>query len=288
MEVGVRLREAREEQGVTLAQVEQATRIRRVFLEAIEEERFDALPGEVYVKGFIRNYAQFLGLDPEPLLEGFGEQQTTATLIDIPDVLDEPLMHRVTGSIGPRLFLGFVVLVVLATAGWYVYTSKYLGLDPREVVSDLLASRGVPVQTPLPPEPERTPIPTRVREMPTVMVAETPAEISTAAPEEPTDRPGSKATATPSPTVSVGILIEAHILAETYVEVTTDGELSYVAILEAGQDQVWTAENVITLRLGNAGGIDLMVNGVEVGVPGMSGEVLEVEYTLDNLPTPQE
>ena len=62
-EIGSSLRQARERQGLALADVEQGTRIRSAYLAALEEERFHVLPAEVYAKAFLRTYADFLGLD---------------------------------------------------------------------------------------------------------------------------------------------------------------------------------------------------------------------------------
>jgi cytoskeletal protein RodZ len=62
-DIGSELRETRLRRGLTLEQIETKTRIRRRYLEALEEERFDELPGEAYAKGFLRTYADHLGLD---------------------------------------------------------------------------------------------------------------------------------------------------------------------------------------------------------------------------------
>jgi cytoskeletal protein RodZ len=62
-EIGASLRQAREQQGLTLAEIEHATRIRDRYLAALENEQFEALPGEAYAKGFLRQYADALGLD---------------------------------------------------------------------------------------------------------------------------------------------------------------------------------------------------------------------------------
>src|SRR6187455_58356 len=62
-EVGATLREARTDRGVDLSEVEAATKIRRRFLTAIENEAWDVLPGPAYAAGFVRAYADYLGLD---------------------------------------------------------------------------------------------------------------------------------------------------------------------------------------------------------------------------------
>jgi transcriptional regulator with XRE-family HTH domain len=65
LEIGSSLREARSQQGLTLADVEGATMIRARYLEALEDERFDLLPAGAYRRSFLREYASALGLDPD-------------------------------------------------------------------------------------------------------------------------------------------------------------------------------------------------------------------------------
>src|SRR5690606_26206891 len=67
--LGALLRERREAMGVTLAEVEVATRIRQKYLSALESEEWHLLPGEVVGRGFLRNYADYLGLDPQEIME---------------------------------------------------------------------------------------------------------------------------------------------------------------------------------------------------------------------------
>ena len=66
--LGDALRERREHKGVTMQQAAEDTRIREKFLQAIESGDYQSLPGTVYTKGFLRNYAQYLGLDAEEML----------------------------------------------------------------------------------------------------------------------------------------------------------------------------------------------------------------------------
>jgi cytoskeleton protein RodZ len=73
-EIGNSLREARQRQGLDLARVEDATKIRAKHLQALEDERFEVLPAETYVKGFLRAYAEFLGLDGELYVDEFNSR----------------------------------------------------------------------------------------------------------------------------------------------------------------------------------------------------------------------
>ena len=67
-ELGEMLRKAREKKGVSLAQVEEVTRIRQKFLRALEEGERDSLPEEVYVRAFLRSYARYLDLSPDEVI----------------------------------------------------------------------------------------------------------------------------------------------------------------------------------------------------------------------------
>jgi cytoskeleton protein RodZ len=73
--IGEALRSAREAQGKSVEDAAAATRIRPSYLEALEQERFEQLGGNVYAKGFLRSYARFLGVDPDPLLDAYRAQE---------------------------------------------------------------------------------------------------------------------------------------------------------------------------------------------------------------------
>jgi hypothetical protein len=73
-EIGRSLREARAHRGIELEAAQRALRIRRRYLEALEADRFDLLPGDVYARGFLREYAEFLGLDGSLYVREFDER----------------------------------------------------------------------------------------------------------------------------------------------------------------------------------------------------------------------
>jgi transcriptional regulator with XRE-family HTH domain len=88
-EIGNSLREARLRQGLDLAEIEQATKIRSRYLRALEEEQFELLPAQTYVKGFLKAYADQLGLDGDLYVEEFNSRYATG---------DEEPMPRGGGS----------------------------------------------------------------------------------------------------------------------------------------------------------------------------------------------
>jgi hypothetical protein len=76
-EIGNSLREARARRGIDFAQAELATKIRGKYLRALEEEQFDLLPAQTYVKGFLRTYAEFLGLDGQLYVDEYNSRFVT-------------------------------------------------------------------------------------------------------------------------------------------------------------------------------------------------------------------
>ena len=116
-EIGTSLRGARERQGLELAQVERETRIRTRYLQALEDERFDVLPGSAYAKGFLRTYAEFLGLDGERFVDEYNERFPAT---EEPPALPPTAFRRRRrlGFDARLLVLPFAVL--LALIGWRV------------------------------------------------------------------------------------------------------------------------------------------------------------------------
>ena len=81
--VGDILRRERERQNLTIKDIEQATSIRGLYIEAIEKSENDKLPGEVYTRGFIKNYANFLKLDAESLVRQYRDEVSPVPLTTV-------------------------------------------------------------------------------------------------------------------------------------------------------------------------------------------------------------
>lgn len=137
--LGERLAAAREHKGVDLARAERDTKIRVRYLAALERGDYRDLPGSVYTKGFLRNYAQYLGLDPDDVLRQWrrerGETDADPVVI-LPRGLDAP---RPTLTIGRG-----AIFAVLLAAGVVVF-AVYLGMQlirfsqpPTIVITDPL------------------------------------------------------------------------------------------------------------------------------------------------------
>ncbi|HEV2074770.1 MAG TPA: helix-turn-helix domain-containing protein, partial [Thermoleophilaceae bacterium] len=99
--IGETLREARLRQGIEIAEVEQATKIRAKYLRALEGEEFDRLPGATFVRQFLRTYADYLGLDSQLLVEEFRVRHEAPGMEDIQQ-LTPPASPRSSGREGRR------------------------------------------------------------------------------------------------------------------------------------------------------------------------------------------
>ncbi len=280
-EFGDRLRKAREEQGLSYTDIEEKICIQDTFVRALEEERFDDLPTGPYARGLLRNYVTFLGLDAEEIVGSYRSIKGEASP-DVPPVLNRPLLEDERPRLWGGIFLGAMILLVCAIVGWYAYNRFYLQRDPwptsRQQPTESVATHteATPTQTsPLPSPTEDEGLTEIAEDTPTATV-----------PTVATPTPAYTPRPTPDAMPTDGIVVQADFVASTYVEVTSDGEGIFAGVLEEGEERSWTAGERIALRVGNAGGISLTVNGVQAEPLGASGEVVDVEYTLDNLPEP--
>ena len=122
--IGRILKQRREELGRTLQNAEEDTRIRKTYLESLENNRFSELPGQAYVTGFIRLYAGYLGLASDPLLALLNDRQSVATgpAEAEPTVGSEPVQRaqHAAGSDWRKFFLAFVLVLLLGCLTYYL------------------------------------------------------------------------------------------------------------------------------------------------------------------------
>lgn len=90
MDIGAKLREARESKGMTLEDVQQRTKIQKRYLKAIEENNHSVMPGDFYTRAFIKEYAQTVGLNPDEVLEPKQEQQEVPAAAPVQEESEAP------------------------------------------------------------------------------------------------------------------------------------------------------------------------------------------------------
>jgi cytoskeletal protein RodZ len=126
-EIGGSLREARLKRGLTPADVQKAIRIRDRYLQALEEERWELLPGDAYVKGFLRTYADYLGLDGSLYVEEYNSR--FARPDEQPQLVPERFARTRTpfagvGFLRPLVAVGAIVAIVGGLAAWRLSSSS--------------------------------------------------------------------------------------------------------------------------------------------------------------------
>lgn len=300
--VGAELCAAREHLGWSLPDIAAHLRIRLAFLAAIEQGRLDQLPGTAYAMGFVRTYAKSLGLDPDAVAQRFRAEAAAVgrrTELAFP----APVPERGVPA-GAVVLLG-AVLAIGAYAGWYQATGEQPGDEPVRPVPERLAAlapppspsptvaqaRGTAVDAgrgspgldlagpaignapggaaPLPMTPLPV-VPGTARLLPgtpTAAFAAAPATAPAAAPAPATAAPAQDAT-------PEGVRILLRAKAESWLQVRDrQGQVVLNRVLRAGETWPVPAQGRFLLTTGNAGGTELLVDGVVAPPLGANGVV---------------
>jgi cytoskeleton protein RodZ len=295
--IGEMLRRERLKRNLDLGQIAQELKISSRFLEAIEAGQLDKLPGGVFTKSFILQYARLLGLDEEKIT---GElQRTLDPLPEVPAPVEAPKpadsaikVPRVEEweAIGESRFrwssslsaAALVVVVMLACSGLYAWWQHTRRLAPPHESPPAAAVQQAPPPAPVqqPPSPAVQP-----SEAPTG--TQPPSEAPAAAPS--TEQPAPPAPAAPQPPVPVPGASASNPHAPVRVEVTadesvwvlarSDGKYLFSGTLGAKESRTFEAASTVLLRLGNAGGVTITLNGKPVGPVGPRGQVRTVQFT---------
>ncbi len=263
-DIGRRLRERREELGFSLRDVQKETKIRTKWLQALEEGNQDTFPAVVYMKGFLRSYADALGLDGAGMVRELMEDEDQGGREKPKDEGDKPRdsssRHRSdrpmdTGRLAelfdksprrPSMLPVFLVILALVVAGvwWLWQEGADIGTeDPDEEVAENQSPQDDPDPGPGDDEPEPDPDP--VVELERL-----------------------------SPTQALITVREADQLAvdlrttggqRCWVRVTVDGELVAEETLGPGSVRTVQGNSEILVRAGNPPGLILTVNDEELG-----------------------
>ena len=306
--LGDLLRRSREERHIDLDEVVRVTRIRRHSLEALENEEWSKLPSEVFVKGFLKSYAEFLGLDNEMVLNHYLRSSPFQRYK--PQVLKEI-------STGPRrLHLIIIALLALAliAAGIYlkgrnisvigkafqyletqssvekgedvVKKEGYRVQDDKEKETLFLAdetlvekgeeaaSRPKSIEDTIVPEGPTITEETEevVRKEEKVALESKPTE-DTTIPEGPTIPVETKDESPLSPR----FILAASVNSLTWIAMYIDDEPVKEYLLQPGDKMRWEADRGFDILVGNAGGIEFFLNGREVGPLGPEGKVVRLK-----------
>ncbi len=255
--VGSLLSSERIRQGLELQDIAQVTKVTPRALQAIEQDNFEQLPGVVFARNFVRQYAEALHLDAGAVCRQFDREQAVedagysrirhySALPPTPEFAPRLQESRLAGLFSSDLVSAFVTFVatlaICAGAFWgFEYwrgervaeTAK----QPRRVM--------VPVQNP----------------PATQVLARAPV-----ASEAP-------------PTNAASVHVEMTAVDTCWARVTGDGKLLFVGTLAAGETRVFEAAAVMTMRAGNAGALALKLNGTALAPLGPVGRIASVTLT---------
>ena len=254
-EVAAKLRETREAQGLSIEQLSTKTLIQRRLLNAIESADTDQLPEMVYVRGFVKRYADALGLNGQEFVdvlpvEGFNNSMKPSWK-ELPAAQLRPL----------HLYLLYVVVIAAAVGG----LSHFL----RQAESPTVASNSA----------SPTAAPAEVVPDPAPKTAEATAAASTTS-EQPAAAAANKAEKSDQTdqATAKSIQIKVQLTSQSWMRITVDGKTQFEGVLQAGDERTWTAEEELTLRAGNAGGVMVAYNNGDAEPLGEPGSVEEVTY----------
>ena len=288
--LGEFLRSLREARGGSLEDMARSTRVGIRHLEALEEERLADLPSPVFVKGFIRAYCGFLRESPEEALDRYqsllGERAAA-------QAAGSPARPRNTLASG-SILVGLVLLVVLGAGILLInFTVRRSGgtsvaaVKTEQDSSTQTAPGSTAVRT---PAPTPAPAPTHPTTAPPSVApapAATPAAPTAAAapPATAADPPKpAAATAVPAPVriSSTRHRLVIRAIEPTWVRVQPDEGRATEELLPVGASREWTAERRFVVTIGNAGGVEVELNGKSLAPLGPKGTVIQ---RLE-LPTP--
>jgi len=289
--VGQLLWDTRQDKRLTLEQAENVTRIRSKYLAALEAGEYDKLPTPGHVHGFLRNYATFLGLDWEEVQALYAQERPQRHF-------DPGIFHPKDIVLLPRRFalkidlvLGLVIALIVGVVGFWAFWEYGRPLLYGTSSATATASVTAPVVEPTVVQPTATRMSatttaTRPLSTATPEATSTPMPVATATKALPTatlNAPLRIATPTPpptetptaTPTRAEGVTLAIEIVERAWLQVTLDGEDQPSGILEAGETREWQARSTIYLICGNAGGVNVTVNGEDLGLLGERAQVVE-------------
>lgn len=317
--IGETLRRERVRRNLDLDDISRELKISPRFLEAIEDERFERLPAGVFAKSFVRQYAGFLGLDadeiaaevqqvlePPPPVESTAPNVPPIPEIHLPRVEQWESVgdHRMRDWSSALPAAALVVLVMLVCSGVYAFWQHSRRTPAITAQTSTPPVQSAPVQHPATPvqPPQENPQPQATAPAPVepqaqaqpqtapnapvnpepATVAQTPKPAPPAAstanpPEASKPAPNNEAARAANPNAPVRVQLTAD--EPVWVLVRADGKYVFSGTLDTNQSRSVDANDSVTLRLGNAGGITITLNGKPIGAVGPKGQVREIQLT---------
>lgn len=257
--VGEVLKREREKQNLSIDDVEKGTSIRATYIDYIEKGIYDELPGEVYTKGFIRNYAKFLKLDPAQLIAQYNDEQGVAPAV-IEVVQPQKSKRRVSLlEVGKDISSTGINEDSAGAVPW----GKMLKITAMLLVAGGIIAGGITLLSTI---NDKSAVTTITRDN-TPQGNETNANNA-----NQENKPGNAVATANAPVNEVAVSVKLKDRCWLWVEV--DGKTAYEGILTTGATEKWQGKDSVVLHMGNAGAVELTVNGKTFDKVGGVGEVL--------------
>ena len=273
----MRLKQEREQRGITLDQISQSTKIGTRFLQALEQDHFEQLPGGIFNKGFVRAYARFVGIDEEQAVADYlsatgANQPKTEAVEDAPVIELPPEQERSHAAGVPWGMLATLLLIVaFSFAVWGFYSRVTITRTQPPTRTSLS-------QTPTPaaasPSPQEAQAAREVKSSGPPNVSPLPAARTTsAANSSPASISNSTVEAVPR-----DIVLQIRAREDAWVSINVDGEVTTQETLTALSEKTIRARQQIILKAGNIGALDLEFKGKPLPVQGKAGEVKTLAF----------
>lgn len=283
---GERLKQEREKRGMSLEEVAGATKISVRHLRALEQEKFNLMPGGIFNRGFVRSYAKHLGLDDEQVVadyrEAAGESgpapdatQAPATAPKDATVPVQPQREGTTAAQVP--WVALAGLLVLGAVLWAVWSFHAHGRSAENGAVEPAVESQPSGQDVAPADGQN--VAPRYAPEDTKNAGSSHAKPATVLPGRPFDPALSPLAAV----AKAGFDLSLRARDEVWVSTAVDGKPPSEAILQAGQSITVHASDRTILRVGNVAAVDLTFNGHKVSLNGTEGEVRTLTFTSSGL-----
>ena len=264
MTLGSVIAKARKDAGLSIEELANVTNLRPTLLREIEKDDFSHCGGDTYARGHVRNMAKNLKADEKEFLRLYDEEQS----IEKRTMKDLLIEYNVMRQPNEARKVSWKVLVAISVAS--------LGIVG---IAQITISRTSTLET-ITPAVTSTPSPS-----PSPTLSESPSPSPTPAlSESPTQSPSAEPSAQSSFSTGTGVEVVVNALrAKTWLFVSdASGRTLFSGLMSKGTSRIFTSDVRLDLKVGNAGGVDVQVNG-KIGVPiGGNGEVVSVSYGADS------
>jgi cytoskeleton protein RodZ len=259
-DIGAKLKQERLGQGLTLEGIAQSTRIPARFLEAIEADNFSHIPGLIFIRNFVKQYALALKLDPDPLLAELPKQDEASIPLPDPPARPRSSYHRDRAM--RSLATSFAWIALAGGAGYAAYV--HFNHTLRTPATDIAAgARSDPASdTPVDAPPEVT----------------APAAAPDSAPQQENDKPA-PIPLPPAQALAVQVSMTAH--QASWVQITADGKPAFTGTLQSNETKQIAATEQVKILTGNAGGLTISLNGKTLDPIGPSGQIRSLKLTAE-------